>query len=261
MNKSEDPVATWLKEHYGSFGTKIASSLSHISETERDFCDAYLSCGSSTQANRESGLNSSSPQMLLHLPRISAYLNILAAKQEVDLGRKSTAEMLDRIRATPVLSADDQLLPKEVLAEVQASLEDVGVLDEETLRDQVNPTPDFGIMQVPEVTMLHNTVFGPEWVLENLVRVAERCLQIEPVYDTKGRPIGEFKFEANASLKALELVGKTMALFRERIEHTGSLDKFETTDIDDRIAALIGEHPQLARLVKVDDDKTPDRTH
>lgn len=264
----EDPVVTWLKKHYGSFGSKLASSLDAVSEKQRDFCDRYLSGVAVAQAAREAGLRTDSPQLLLHVPKISAYLNILAAKQEVDLGKASAAEMMDRIRATPVLSSDSDVLPPEVVAELNDQLDHKaaglnGLADEDLLAN-VSADPDFGILQVPAVKMLHNDTFGPEWVIENLVRVAERCLQIEPVFDKKGRPIGEFQFQAAPALKALELVGKTMAMFRDRVEHgVGSLADAGTSEIDDRLRALVDKHPQLQGFLTLEHEheKKPNRKH
>jgi len=267
MNKYDEPVNQWLIEHYGSFGKNLASNLASLTEEHRNFCDRYLDTGNVMEAARDAGIKEKSPQLLLHIPKISAYLNILAAKREVDLGRASTAEMLDRIRATPIVASDDQLLPPETLAEINEQLAEDGLgvsnaTDDELLANAA-PDGDMGIMQVPPVTMLHNTAFGPEWVLEQLVRVAERCLQIEPVYDRKGRPIGEFKFEANAALKSLELVGKTMAMFKERVElgGAGGLDSFDSTQIDERMAALIEKHPNLAKGLVLEHTTKSDRKH
>ena len=81
--------------------------------------------------------------------------------------------------------------------------------------------------------------------------MAERCLQIEPVYDKKGRPIGKFTFNAPGALKALEMLGKTMALFRDKVEITGELSAFKESELDERIHALLTEHPQLAKIIEV----------
>jgi phage terminase small subunit len=52
-----------------------------------------------------------------------------------------------------------------------------------------------------------------EWVLGKLVEVVERCMQHKAVLDEDGQPIGEFKFDAAAALKGLELLGKHVGLF------------------------------------------------
>jgi hypothetical protein len=262
---NKDAVSVWLTDHFGRLGTKMSSNIKHLGSRQRKFCEAYLTCGDAVQAAAEADLRTSSPQLLLHQPKISAYINLAAAKREHDLGRASAAELLDRVRATPILSEKDNVLPPDLLKELDAQLEgDAKALVEsadDELLDNISRETDTGIMQVPKVKLLHNEVFGPEWVIEQLVRVAERSLQIEPVYDRKGRPIGEFTFAANPALKALELVGKTMAMFKERIE-VGDITAQASSDIDERIRSLVGAHPELEKLVTVNDiSNTSDRQH
>ena len=59
------------------------------------------------------------------------------------------------------------------------------------------------------------TELSAKWVLDNLVKVADRCLQQEPVLDSKGFPTGEYKFNSMGANKALELIGKHLGLFKE----------------------------------------------
>lgn len=49
---------------------------------------------------------------------------------------------------------------------------------------------------------------GGDWVLGELKRVYDRCMQVEDVFDRDGRPIGRFEFDASNALKALALIGK-----------------------------------------------------
>jgi hypothetical protein len=53
------------------------------------------------------------------------------------------------------------------------------------------------------------------WVLERLKKVAERCLQEEPVM-VRGEPTGEYKFDSAGANRALELLGKELGMFVER---------------------------------------------
>src|SRR5262249_50186311 len=50
-------------------------------------------------------------------------------------------------------------------------------------------------------------------VLGRIDEVARRCMQHVAVLDADGAPIGEYKFEATAAIKALELLGKHVGLF------------------------------------------------
>ena len=57
-----------------------------------------------------------------------------------------------------------------------------------------------------------------EYVLTSLKNVAERCQQIVQVLDKEGNPTGEYRFEAAGANKALELLGKNLKLFTEKID-------------------------------------------
>jgi phage terminase small subunit len=61
------------------------------------------------------------------------------------------------------------------------------------------------------------------YVLENLVSISQRCQQAEPVkvfnYETKQmEETGEYIFDSNGANKALELLGKHMSMFKDKLE-------------------------------------------
>ena len=70
-----------------------------------------------------------------------------------------------------------------------------------------------------------------EWVLSRLALVVERCLQHEPVRDREGNPAviktpqgqlaAAYTFQPGAATRALELLGKHVGLFMDRLELTG----------------------------------------
>lgn len=60
-----------------------------------------------------------------------------------------------------------------------------------------------------------------EWVLNNLKEVAERCLQQEPVMVREGDEwveSGEYRFEHTGANKSLELIGKHLGMFTDKID-------------------------------------------
>ncbi|HEX9721498.1 MAG TPA: terminase small subunit [Ramlibacter sp.] len=69
------------------------------------------------------------------------------------------------------------------------------------------------------------------WVLDRLRTVAERCMQSEPVLGKRGEailvetPDGElapaFTFQAAPANRSLELLGKHLGMFPDKVEHTG----------------------------------------
>ena len=59
-----------------------------------------------------------------------------------------------------------------------------------------------------------------EYVLEGLRTVAERCMQGEPVRDSKGRETGEWTFQANAATNALVKLGEHIGMWPKRLTVT-----------------------------------------
>jgi len=61
-----------------------------------------------------------------------------------------------------------------------------------------------------------------DWVLMRLVENTNRSMRAEPVYDSEGEEIGVYTYQGAVANKALELLGKHLKLFTEKVEHTGS---------------------------------------
>lgn len=53
------------------------------------------------------------------------------------------------------------------------------------------------------------------WVLSRLMKVADRCMQAEPVMKN-GENTGEYKFDSAGANRSLELLGKELGMFVER---------------------------------------------
>lgn len=85
-----------------------------------------------------------------------------------------------------------------------------------------------------------------KWVLSSLKNVAKRCMQAEPVLDSKGTPKGQYTFQASGANRALELLGKEYGMFVDRSDTT---HRFAT--IDEFIDNATPEELQteLARLM------------
>jgi phage terminase small subunit len=62
-----------------------------------------------------------------------------------------------------------------------------------------------------------------EYVLSSLLNIAERCQQAVPVYvrvNGETRATGEYEFDSSGANKALELLGKHLALFTDKVDST-----------------------------------------
>jgi phage terminase small subunit len=68
-----------------------------------------------------------------------------------------------------------------------------------------------------------------DWVLKRLKENLERCMQIEPVFDRYGHETGVYKWEPKAANKSLELIGKHIGMFIDKLEHSGTIDGVDTT--------------------------------
>lgn len=63
-----------------------------------------------------------------------------------------------------------------------------------------------------------------DWVVSKLVEQVGRAMQAEPVTDVQGKPTGEYRYEGAVANKALELLGRHLGMFQDKIKITVSLD-------------------------------------
>lgn len=59
-----------------------------------------------------------------------------------------------------------------------------------------------------------------KYVLDGFKRIYERCIQARPARDKEGKELGYFLFNQTGANKALEMLGKHLALFTEKIDLT-----------------------------------------
>lgn len=70
------------------------------------------------------------------------------------------------------------------------------------------------------------TLITADYVLTSLKNVAERCMEAEPVMVKEGNEwveSGVYKFDSSGANKSLELLGKHLKLFTEKVEHSGEI--------------------------------------
>lgn len=60
-----------------------------------------------------------------------------------------------------------------------------------------------------------------DFVLQGLLENFHRSMEEMPVLDHQGEPIGFFKYDGRVALRSLELLGKHLGMFREKVEVTG----------------------------------------
>lgn len=62
-----------------------------------------------------------------------------------------------------------------------------------------------------------------EWIVAELRKTYERCSQKALVLDRDGSDLGIWKFDASGSIKCLELLGKYLGMFKQKIELSGEM--------------------------------------
>jgi hypothetical protein len=89
------------------------------------------------------------------------------------------------------------------------------------------------------------------WVLSRLKKVADRCLQEEPVM-VRGEATGEYKFDSAGANRALELLGKELGMFVERKQiDMNPLGQMSDADLM-RMAAELAQQTGMAEVIDVE---------
>lgn len=71
------------------------------------------------------------------------------------------------------------------------------------------------------VERTERTKVTADWVVSKLVENVERSMQAEAVRDREGNETGEYTYQGSVANKALELLGKHVGLFGDKLEVTG----------------------------------------
>jgi phage terminase small subunit len=59
-----------------------------------------------------------------------------------------------------------------------------------------------------------------QWIIERFKTISDRCIQEEPVLDSKGEPTGEFRFDSSGANNATAHLGKIIGIFEKDNEQT-----------------------------------------
>jgi phage terminase small subunit len=101
-----------------------------------------------------------------------------------------------------------------------------------------------------------------DWVIKHLKENLRRALRLTKVRDKRGRPTGEYTYQGAVANRALELIGKHLGMFVDRVEHSGKdgeaiqITYVETILDVGRESYSIGTVADNVTVV-IDDDKHP----
>lgn len=65
------------------------------------------------------------------------------------------------------------------------------------------------------------TKITQDYVISKIVETVEKCSEAIPVLNKDGEPTGEYRFDSSGALKGLDMLGKHVGAFAERLELTG----------------------------------------
>lgn len=60
-----------------------------------------------------------------------------------------------------------------------------------------------------------------DWVIDKAKKIIERCMQAEPVYDSEGNPVGEYKFDATGANGSLKILAKYLGMEKSTVSIEG----------------------------------------
>lgn len=108
----------------------------------------------------------------------------------IDLNATQAAIRAGYSEKTAAAIGDENLRKPEIAAAVQSAMD--------------------ARSQVTEITA--------QSVLSRINSVIDRCMQTEAVRDREGTATGEYKFDSSGALKGLDLLGKHLKLFTDKVE-------------------------------------------
>lgn len=79
-----------------------------------------------------------------------------------------------------------------------------------------------------------------DYVVLKLMETREKCMEPVPVLDSNGNQTGEYTFDSKGALRALELLGRHLGMFDDRLKVTAKMD---TGKLDSILAQLKGGPP------------------
>lgn len=54
-----------------------------------------------------------------------------------------------------------------------------------------------------------------QWIIERFKTISDRCVQEEPVFDSNGKPTGEYRFDSSGANNATAHLGKIIGVFEK----------------------------------------------
>jgi len=71
------------------------------------------------------------------------------------------------------------------------------------------------------------------WVIERLIDTYRKAAEAVPVTDFRGNETGQFKFDSQGANRSLELIGKHLGMFADRLKVEGQLEQVIVNIIKD----------------------------
>jgi len=81
------------------------------------------------------------------------------------------------------------------------------------------------------------TMVTKEYVMRELRCNYERAMQLTPVFDKEGSATGEYIYQPMAAIRALELMGKALGMFKNKVEVGGGLEPIKMLTVVQTVPA------------------------
>lgn len=92
------------------------------------------------------------------------------------------------------------------------------------------------------------TALTRSYVIERLMMIVEQCSQLEPVRDKNGNILGYCTYKPMAAIRALELLGKELGMFKGQSERKPALPDMTLEELEQRQVEIDQRLEELDQL-------------
>lgn len=93
-----------------------------------------------------------------------------------------------------------------------------------------------------------NNRYGPQWIIRCFVEIAERNMQVRPVYKKRGNgrtPTGEYAGNDAVAIRALNHLAKIEGMYVKKLEVENRITDLSDQSLNKRIKGILAAHPGL----------------
>jgi Terminase small subunit len=104
---------------------------------------------------------------------------------------------------------------------------------------------------------IQRTVLTRAYVINCLMTIVEQCMQHEPIRDKHGIHLGYVPYNPTAAIRALELLGKELGMFKGPSERSKALEPMAFEEIEQREAEISRRLEELEQEAHIQRPRKP----